>query len=140
MKKSKSKNKQIVNECGFTLIELLITIIVLGIVITTFAGMYYISQIAQIKTAHYDTAVRAARTEIEELRNEGYSSLTPGTTFSFTSALPSSLPSNKTGTVVVSEPFQGLRRVDVTINYSEFGSTQTVTLSSEIGIIGISQS
>jgi prepilin-type N-terminal cleavage/methylation domain-containing protein len=125
------------NEAGFTLIELLVTIVVLSIVITSLAGLYYLMQETEVRSQHYDIAVRAARTEIEELRNNGYTSLTPGNTITFTSSLPSSLPSNKTGTVVVSQPLADLRRVDVTVSYSDYGIQQNVELSSDIGIVGL---
>lgn len=125
---------------GFTLLELLITIIVLGIAITSLGGLYYSMQMSEVESAHYDLAVRAARTEIEDLRNNGYDSLSPGSTINFTSNLPSSLPSNKSGTVAISEPMHGLRRVDVTVTYTDYGQQQTVILSSDIGIIGLGQS
>ena len=128
------------NQKGFNLIELLVTIIVLGIAIASLGGMYYAMQATQTESAHYDLAVRAARTEIESLRNNGYDSLTPGNTINFTSSLPSGLPPNATGTVDISEPMRGLRRVDVSIVYTDFGQQQTVTLSSDIGIIGLGQS
>ena len=124
---------------GFTLIELLVTIVVLGLVISTLGGMYYMTQIIQVKSQHYDLAVRAARTEIENLRNNGYDSLTPGSSINFSLSLPSPLPTNKTGTVAVSEPMPGLRRVDVTVSYTEFGQQQQIILSSDIGVIGIGQ-
>ncbi len=127
------------NQQGFTLIELLITILVLGIVIASLGGMYYLMQVTQTKTAHYDLAVRAARTEIEDLRNNGYTGLIPGSSINFTSSLPSALPANKSGTVAISEPVYGLRRVDVTITYTDYGQPQTVELSSEIGFIGLGQ-
>ncbi len=135
--------KATMDDKGFTLIELLVTILVLGIVITGLSGMYYVMQITQTKTQHYDLAVRDARTEIEELRNDGYDSLASGSTLTFTP--PKGLPSNATGTVNVCIPNNsticppGLKRVDVTISYKEYGTTQTVTLSSDMGIIGITQ-
>ncbi len=139
MKINSYAKKQDIKDDGFTLIELLVTIIVLGLVTVSLAGMYYIMQITQIKGQHYDLAVRAARTEIEDLRNNGYDSLTPGSTINFSSSLPSLLPTNKSGTVAISEPMPGLRRVDVTVSYSEFNQQQTITLSSDIGVIGIGQ-
>jgi len=126
-------------EGGFTLVELLVTIVVLGIVITSLAGMYYLLQITEVQSQHYDIAVRAARTEIEDLRNNGYSSLTPGDSINFTSSLPAALPPNKTGTVAVSQPLPDLRRVDVTIAYTDYGKSETVDLSSDIGIIGLGE-
>lgn len=134
-----SKNKTRSDQKGFTLTELLVTILVLSIVTVSFAGLYYIMQQTEIKAQHYDLAVRAARTEIEDLRNTGYDNLTPGSTINFSTSLPPSLPSGATGTVVISEPVSGLRRVDVSVDYSEFGQQQVVTLSSDIGIIGIDQ-
>jgi prepilin-type N-terminal cleavage/methylation domain-containing protein len=124
---------------GFTLVELMVTVVVLGLVITGIAGMYYIMQIMQVRSQHLDMATRAARTEIESLRNNGYNSLTPGTNINFTSSLPSELPKGKTGTVVISQPLPELRRLDVTVQYTDFGKQQTVTLSSNIGVIGIGQ-
>ena len=126
-------------EGGFTLVELLVTIVVLGIVIASLGGLYYIMQITQVQSQHYDIAVRAARTEIENLRNNGYASLTPGSTINFTSSLPSALPHDKSGMVTISEPIADLRRVDVTITYTDYGKSQNVTLSSEIGVIGLGQ-
>lgn len=122
---------------GFTLVELLLTIIVLGIAIVSIGGLYYALQISQVQTQHLDLATRAARTEIEDLRNNGYNTLVDGSTIDFTNSLPSSLPPSKTGTVGVSEPVDGLKRVDVTIKYTDYGKVQTVTLSSDIGVIGI---
>lgn len=124
---------------GFTLVELMVTIIVIGLVITSIAGLYYIMQIMQVRSQHLDLAMRSARAEIESLRNNGYNSLTPGSTIDFSSSLPSGLPSGKTGQVVVSQPLADLRRLDVTVQYSDYGKQQTVTLSSNIGVIGIGQ-
>lgn len=131
------KHKQ--SQLGFTLVELVVTVVVLGIVITSLGGLYYSMQVMAVQSQHYDLAVRAARTEIEDLRNSGYDALTPGSTINFTSSLPSQLPSGKSGTATVSEPASGLRRVDVTITYTDYGKAQNITLSSDIGIIGIRQ-
>jgi prepilin-type N-terminal cleavage/methylation domain-containing protein len=133
------KRPKISDQSGFTIVELIVTIIVLGIVISSLAGLYYYMQITEVRSQHYDIAVRAARSEIEDLRNNGYASLTPGSTITFTSSLPNSLPPNKTGTVDVSQPLTELRRVDVTVSYTDFGKQMTVKLSSNIGIIGLGQ-
>lgn len=127
------------NEGGFTLIEMIVTIVVIGFVIAGIGGLYYAMQVAEVQSQHYDMAVRAARTEIEQLRNNGYAALTPGSTINFTSSLPLQLPSSKQGIVTVSQPADDLRRVDVTITYTDYGKSRTVTLSSDIGVIGLGQ-
>lgn len=127
------------NEKGFTLVELVVTVVVIGIAVVGIGGLYYAMQVAEVQSQHYDMAVRAARTEIEQLRNNGYATLTPGSTINFTSSLPTQLPSSKKGTVTVSQPADDLRRVDVTITYTDYGKSRTITLSSDIGVIGIGQ-
>lgn len=124
---------------GFTLVELIVTIVVLGIVITSLGTLYYEMQVAEVRSQHYDLAVRAARTEIERLRNNGYSALTPGGTIVFTSSLPTALPRDRAGSVAISQPTADLRRVDVTITYADYGRAETIILSSDIGVIGIGQ-
>lgn len=124
---------------GFTLVELLLTLVVLGIAISSIAELYYSTQSAQVQSQHLDLATRAARTEIESLRNNGYNSLTPGDSINFSDKLPASLPSDKTGIVEVSQPSDGLRRVDVSVSYTDGPKPQTVKLSSDIGVIGIGQ-
>lgn len=129
--------KPIGKHSGFTLVEMLITIVVLGIAISSIAALYYNMQGVQVRSRHLDLATRAAQTEIEVLRNNSYNSLTPDSSIDFTSSLPSSLPSNKKGTVYVSQPQADLRQLDVTITYTDGTVPQTVKLSSTIGVIGI---
>ena len=135
----KASQARAAKESGFTIVELLVTIVVLGIVIGSLGGLYYLMQITEVQSQHYDLAVRAARTEIEELRNNGYASLTPGSSINFTSSLPAQLPHDKQGSVAISQPLPELRRVDVTITYTDHGKSQTVELSSNIGIVGLGQ-
>lgn len=134
----KASRKNIIrNQAGFTLTELVVTIVVLGIVISSIAGLYYVMQMTEVKSQRLDLARRAARTKIEQLRNNGYNALTPGNNIDFTNDLPAGLPNDRTGTVEVSQPLPELRRVDVTVQYTDYGKQQRVTLSSNIGIIGI---
>lgn len=127
------------DESGFTIVELVATIIVVGIVSTGLATLFYNLQFTQRQTTYIDAATRAAQREIEILRNNSYNSLTTGQDISFTNDLPSSLPKNSTGVVAVSEPSSGLKRVDVTVTYTDAGRTQNVKLSATIGEIGLSQ-
>ncbi len=122
---------------GFTLVELLVTVVVLGIAIIGIAELFYSMQVAQVQSQHLDLATRAARAEIEDLRNNGYNNLVASGNINFTAKLPSSLPPNRSGTVAVSQPVIGLVQVDVTVSYTDYDKPQTVKLTSDIGVIGI---
>lgn len=127
------------DQSGFTIVELLVTIIIIGIITASLSSLFISTQNIQKKTTYMDTAIRAAQREVEVLRNDNYSTLTAGQTIDFTSQLPTSLPSSRNGTAVVSEPVADLKRVDVTVTYNEGGKQQKVILSSLIGVIGITQ-
>lgn len=124
---------------GFTLVELIATIAVLGIVAIGVANMFYTIQSVQRKANLLDRATRAAQSQVEVLRNNSYNSLTNGVPIDFSDSLPDSLPAGSTGTVAVSEPSPGLKRVDVTVSYDDGNNQQSVSLSSLIGVIGLSQ-
>lgn len=135
----KKQSKKTLDSSGFTLVELLVTIGVLALAMIGIATLFYSIQYTQQQSRYVDAATRAAQREVEILRNNSYNNLQPGQTINFTSDLPDNLPSNRTGTVVVTEPDPGLRRVDVTVRYTSYGRTQEVKLTSLIGVIGISQ-
>ncbi len=126
-------------EQGFTLAELMITLVVVGIVVSSVALLLGSIQRSQRQTAFTESATRAAQRQIEIMRNNQFNQLVPGVDISFTNDLPVNLPSPKSGTVVVSEPSSGLKRVDVTVNYDDGGQQRTVQLSSLIGVLGITQ-
>lgn len=126
-------------ETGFTIVELLVTIAIIGITAGSLASLFISIRNIQQQTVYADSATRAAQREIESLRNDNYSALTPGQTIDFTSQLPNSLPPGSSGTVQVSQPSTDLRRVDVTVTYKSDGNQHDTTLSSLIGVIGITQ-
>jgi type II secretory pathway pseudopilin PulG len=111
----------------------------MGIVLTAVVTLFANIQQAQTHTRYLETATYAAQAEIESLRNLNYNNLTPGQTINFTNDLPNTLPPGTTGTVTVSEPTPGLRRVDVSVTYAYKAKTRTVKLSSLIGVLGITQ-
>lgn len=127
------------NGKGFTLVEMLISIAVIGIAAVGIASLFYTIQYTQRSARYQTTATRAAQREIEILRNSTYNSLTAGQNITFTNDLPSALPGAKSGVVAVTEPSAGLKRVDVTVSYTDNGKAQSVKLTSYIGVIGISQ-
>ena len=121
------------------MVELLVTIILIGLTVGWLSTLFITTQGVQHQTQYTDAATRAAQREIETLRNDNYASLTPGQDIDFSDELPSSLPSGSTGNVEVSQPASDLRRVDVTVSYHANGKQHDVTLSSLIGVIGITQ-
>jgi len=125
-------------EGGFTLVEILITILMVGVATASLTSIFISIRNIQLQSSYYDLANRAAARQIESLRNDSYATLTAGQNINFTSDLPTTLP-NRSGTAVISAPSEGLRRVDATVTYKAQGKTRTVTLSSLIGEIGITQ-
>lgn len=132
-------NNTRLNKEGFTLVELLVTIAIIGLASIGIASLYYAIQSSQLQSRYVDAATRAAQREVEMLRNSSYNNLTEGQVIDFTSELPASLPSNRSGSVAVSEPAPGLKRVDVTVSYGSGAQAKQVQLSSLIGVIGLSQ-
>lgn len=126
------------NESGFSLVELLVAMVVLGIVSTGVFTLFQAIQRSMIASQYRELATRAAQREVETLRNNNYAQLTPGTPIDFTANIPTLLPS-RNGTVDVTEPIAGLRRVDVTVAYKHGSTNNSVKLSSLIGNIGITQ-
>lgn len=126
-------------EGGFTLIELIVTIVVTGLIIIAITTLFITIERTQHRTQLLETATRAGEQQIEALRNNNYNSLTAGSTIDFTNDLPASLPSPRSGTVAVSEPTEGVKRVDVTVSYRDGNKTKDVKLSSLIGQLGIGQ-
>ncbi len=127
------------SQSGFTIPELIVTIVFIGFAFIGITQLYLSIQRIQEETTYVQIASHAAQTEIESLRNSNYNSLTVGQNIDFSGALPSNLPSPRSGTVVVSSPMAGLARVDATVSYTDHGTQRQVELSSMIGIIGISQ-
>ncbi|MFO0781811.1 MAG: type II secretion system protein [Candidatus Saccharimonadales bacterium] len=124
---------------GFTIVELLVATLIIGVVTASISTLFISINTLQRKISRTDSATRAAQREIETLRNDNYAALVAGQTLNFTDQLPTSLPADRKGTVVVSEPSPDLKRVDVTVTYTDGGKQEKVVLSSLIGVIGITQ-
>lgn len=127
------------SESGFSIIEVLMTIVVAGILFSAVIALYSNVLIVQSRTQNLETATRAAHRQVESLRNLQYSSLEEGENIDFTDDLPAGLPNGSSGIVEITDEQQGLKRVDVTVTYPEGSADRVVTVSSLIGIIGITQ-
>lgn len=126
-------------EAGFTLVELLVTIVITGLVVVAVSTLLITIEGTQRSTRLLETATRAGEQEIESLRNNSYNTLEPGEDIIFSDELPEALPEPRSGVVEVSEPIDGVRRVDVSIGYRDGNKQKTVRLSSLIGQIGVGQ-
>lgn len=124
---------------GFTIIELLVTIVITGLITLAITSLFMSTEKSQYSALLLESATRAGEQQVESLRNNNYTALVPGSVIDFTDSLPDVLPSPRAGTVSVSQPADGLRRVDVAITYNDRGKTKDVILSSLIGQIGIGQ-
>jgi len=124
---------------GFTIVELLVTVVVSSLIFLAVSSLFITIAGAQRSTRLLESASRAGERQIEALRNENYGSLQPGSTITFTNQLPEDLPGPRSGTATISQPTEGVRRVDVNITYKDGNNDKTVKLSSLIGQIGIAQ-
>jgi prepilin-type N-terminal cleavage/methylation domain-containing protein len=124
---------------GFTLAEIVVTLVIVGVIMGGLGTLFIGIQRVQAQATYTEIANRAAQRQVEALRNSNYNNLTAGQTINFTSDLPDNLPVGATGTTVVSEPIAGLKKVDVTVSYTYGGTSRNITLSSMIGVLGITQ-
>lgn len=111
--------------------------VVTGVMVLGITQMFALIGSTQRENNQLEAATRAGQTEIESLRNQNYVNLVAGSTVDFTSQLPSTIPTPRTGTVAISEPTDGVKRVNVTITYTDGGHAHKVMLSSLIGALGI---
>ncbi|RYF29091.1 MAG: type II secretion system protein [Chloroflexi bacterium] len=131
----------IVRYNGFTIVELVVVIAMFGMAAATLTSLFSYMQYSQREVQYLSTATRAARSQIEILRNGQYASLDPATPIIFTSSLPASLPSGSTGRVDVTMPagMSGLKKADVTVSWPVGSMTKSTTLTTLIGASGLTE-
>lgn len=134
-----AKQTQRHKQKGFTIAEVMIAILITGFMAASLTTLFMSIQKVQAQASYVESANRAAQREIESLRNTTYNGLVVGQNINFTPLLTDNMPTNATGTVVVTEPIQGIKRVDVTVSYTYGGVTRNITLSSLIGVLGITK-
>ena len=114
------------SESGFAIVELLITLIVIGTVFGAFILSFTSIQGINKKAIDITQSNTLAFAKVEEYENKSYGSLpatSPAGTLvqveDFSSSLPSSLESPRTGKVYINSVSNNLKQVVVTI---QFGS------------------
>lgn len=123
---------------GFTVIEVLLGVALFGLVMPVI--IYAVTSIAAIndRTADLIRANIVAEEKFESLRSAGFNSLTDGTT-NFESELDASFSIPRDAFYVVSTPEAGVRRIDVTIEYTDRGLDRNLKYSSVISELGVAQ-
>ncbi|OGL22184.1 hypothetical protein A2707_02505 [Candidatus Saccharibacteria bacterium RIFCSPHIGHO2_01_FULL_45_15] len=126
---------------GFTIVEILVVIFMFSTAIITLSSLFSYIQYAQRDVQYLDIASRAARAQVEYLRNGKYSTLSAGTPVNFTSSLPTTLPSGSSGVVTVSIPtgMTGIKRLDVRVEWPVGNVTKSTTLTALIGASGLTE-
>lgn len=121
---------------GFSIVELILAIIVGAVlflainVITT--DYLHLGQ----RSRNLVLANSFTEGKVEALRNIGYSGLTTGTT-DISSELPADLQSPKSASLQISDSSSGLKKVDITVNYTDQTITRTYSYSTYIGELGV---
>jgi prepilin-type N-terminal cleavage/methylation domain-containing protein len=123
---------------GFTIVELLVCIALAGVVITSLSQVVTTYLHVSQRGRYLNLANSYAEAKIETLRNQGYNSLSVGTT-SLTSELSSQLPRTRSASMTVSSPSTGLKQVDLTVTYTDQGQSHSYYYTTLIGELGVGQ-
>lgn len=123
---------------GFTIVELIVAMIVGAIIISS--AILILTSGQRLGQKHRDLVVANAFVEqkVEALRSAGFLSLIDGTS-SITSEMPSELNSPRDGSLQITTPLSGLKKVYITITYNDQGTSRTYTYSTYIGELGVGQ-
>lgn len=123
---------------GLTIVELLVTIAVAAVVITALTevvtGYLHIAQ----RGRYLSLANSFAESEMEALRNQGYNSLTIGST-SLTASLSNQLPPSRSASMSITSPQTGLKQIFITVSYTDNGVSSTYSYTTYIGELGVGQ-
>jgi prepilin-type N-terminal cleavage/methylation domain-containing protein len=123
---------------GFTIVELVVTIVVAGFIIPAVAlaltNLSVVNKIARDKTL----ANMLVQNKAETLRSAGYNSLSDGTT-SFVSELPNTMGSPRSASYTISSPTTGIKQVDITISFTEYHNSKSLSFRTYISELGVGQ-
>jgi type II secretory pathway pseudopilin PulG len=125
-------------QTGFTIVELVITIVIAGIIIPAVAialtNLSVVNKVARDKAL----ASMIVQNKVETLRSAGYNSLSDGTT-SFVTDLPSTIGSPKSATYTVSSPATGIKQIDISMSFTEYRVTKSLSYRTYISELGVGQ-
>ena len=138
-----SSNGQATNgQRGFTLLELVVASAFVGIVIVAISELFVGLRQINVAANNYTVAVQVAQQLVEKYRNTPYSSITVGTADVTSSAL-ASYPSLRSPRSVVTTVTQvnsnGIKQVDVAVNYTDRTGLKSVQFSTQIANKGLNR-
>lgn len=126
---------------GFTLIEQLVAATVMLVVFIAVTQAFIGIGVVNNRSNAQTQAVELMQQKLEVLRNTPYNNLPVGTT-DFTTEMDTfdSLKSPRTATITVTEVTPSiLKRVDISLSYTQSGRTRTVGTTTLIGLRGINR-
>ncbi len=126
------------NSLGFTTVELLIAIGMIGIIVPSVIGLTTTINKLNNRANDLNTINSLAENKIESLRSLGFTGLNNGTT-TFTNELPPSIGSPRSATYTVTSPQPDIRQVDIQINYTDHGTSQSASYKTYVGEVGVGQ-
>jgi type II secretory pathway pseudopilin PulG len=126
------------DQFGFTIVELIVTMIVGTILIGS--SILILTSGQRLSQTHRDliAANAFAEKKVEALRSIGFLGLTDGTT-NITNELPAELNPPRNGSLQITTPSSGLKKIDLTITYNDQGSSRTYKYTTYIGELGVGQ-
>ncbi len=125
-------------ESGFTVVELLITIGMCGVIIPALALGLLSLTVYNNRARDLALVNMLAQNKMEVIRSAGYNSLSDGTV-SFTTELPNTLSKPKSASYTVSSPATNVKKVSVSITYTDYRTSRTITYESLISELGLGQ-
>jgi len=134
------------NDNGLTIIEVAVATVVLSIAAISISTIFGNINNIQISSDRKSSAIAIAERKIEELRNNHYNTLqvtnppdasSPTLPTDFSNEL-TDFP-NGVGKIEIDEPAANLKKINVTITYTEEGASREVRMTAIIGALGIAQ-
>lgn len=125
-------------ESGFSVVELIVAIAVGAMLVIATNGIVNTYVHVGQKSRSLLLANSYVEGKIEALRNQGYNSLTLGTT-DISSELPSALPSPKSASLKVTNPSSGIKQVDIAVSYYDQGVSRSYSYTTYLGELGVGQ-
>lgn len=126
---------------GFTILEQLVAATVLLIIFVAVSQAFVAIGIINNRASAQTQAIELMQEKLELARNTPYANLAIGTkSFEADMAAFPALKTPRSATVAISEVSPGtLKRIDISITYTQSGTSRTVSTATLIGIRGLNR-